>query len=238
MTARSFHALALPTALDGSSIAALERELDAAERAECAGWLLRGSGEVFCNGLDVVGEPEGAAAAALHFGRVLARLHAAPVPTLAVVDGAAIGGGLGLAAACDWVLATERASFGTPELLFGLLPAAIWPVLLGRLTPQRARAWALSATSRAASEALRDGVVDELVPSAGLEKAVAARSRALLRLAPGAAGRLRAHAASVVGWAPAKAIARGAEETARSLGEPQVRAALRAFAEGRAPWES
>ena len=62
-------------------------------------------------------------------------------PTVAFVDGDAHGGGCGLAAACDLVAATPKASFALPELLLGLVPGAILPALLDRMPAQKVAAW-------------------------------------------------------------------------------------------------
>src|SRR5438477_5999325 len=85
--------------------------------------------------------------------------------TLAVVDEQALGGGVGLAAVCDYVLATERATFGLPELLLGLVPATIFPILLERMPPQRARRLALLGHTQNAAQASASGLVDEVVAS-------------------------------------------------------------------------
>jgi len=82
-------------------------------------------------------------------------MHQAPKPLLAAVDGRSIGGGMGLACACDWVVATERATFALPELLWGLMPAIIWPVLTDRMAPHVVRHWTLCAHSRSALEDMR-----------------------------------------------------------------------------------
>ena len=78
------------------------------------------------------------------------------------MEGAARGGGVGLAAACDVVVASEDSSFALPELLFGLLPAVALPFLLDRISIQAIRLWALTGHSRSAAEAMADGLVDQI----------------------------------------------------------------------------
>ncbi|MEO6575885.1 MAG: enoyl-CoA hydratase/isomerase family protein, partial [Polyangiaceae bacterium] len=101
---------------------------------------------VFSRGLDLEAVVSGKISADAGLAAVaecLKALHAFEKPKLAVVRGVAIGGGLGLAAACDWVLASEASTFAIPELLWGFVPAAILPLLIRRVGQVRAQAWAL-----------------------------------------------------------------------------------------------
>lgn len=231
-------AIRLPGELDAASVAALAPDLAKAFAAEGRVLTLVGAGdEVFCTGL-ALGARHDSSAGSRAFAEVLGALHAAPKPTLAVVDGRCIGGGLGLAAACDWVLATERSTFALPELLWGFVPAIIWPVVAERMAPHAARQWALTAGARSASEAAAAGLVDEMVPEEGARRAVARAVRMLGRLEPQALRRLR-------GWTRASrqlplpdALAQGAALTAELIHEPAVRSRWEAFANGEAPWSS
>lgn len=122
--------------------------------------VLEGADGRFCLGMDFAGEPtrEGLAA----FAAALRALLLCPVPTLAIVDGPAYGGGLGVAAACDVVLASERARFALPEALYGLAPAIIRPALLRRLTPGALAMMVTTCASRDVHDAHRLGLVDEI----------------------------------------------------------------------------
>jgi len=93
---------------------------------------------------------------------LFARLHEAP-PTAAFATGDIRGGGMGLVCACDHVLATRDATFGLPELLLGLVPGAILPALRARIGAARVRQLAIRATAIDAEEAVRIGLVDEIV---------------------------------------------------------------------------
>lgn len=105
-------------------------------------------------------------------------------PVIARVNGHAIAGGLGLAAACDIVIATEEATFGTPEIQVGLWPMMI-SAILQRLMPQRA-AFELMVTGRriTADEALRLGLVSRVVPTSQLDAAVDETVDKLIALSP------------------------------------------------------
>jgi enoyl-CoA hydratase/carnithine racemase len=154
--------------LDARSVQAIIEQLAAAGDASTI--VLEGTSANFCLGMDLVAISALARAETADlrcgleaFARCLELLMRAPRPTLAVVDGPALGGGLGLAAACDFVLATERARFGLPEALYGLTPAIIRPALLSRLAPQRLNLLLFTCRSYSVDEAAALGLVDRVV---------------------------------------------------------------------------
>jgi len=120
------------------------------------------------------------------FGAVLEQLVALPVATVAVVRGAAMGGGFGLAASCDRVIAAEDAVFAMPEVTLGVAPAQIAPFVARRIGATRARWLMLSAAKLPAAAALEAGLADVVVPAAGLAGAVAAALQALSAAEPAA----------------------------------------------------
>lgn len=230
--------IVLPARIDPPAVAALAAALDAAMRGPARVVVLSGaSPEVYCHGLAIDTASDGAAAPAA-FAALFTALHQAPKPLLAAVDGAAIGGGFGLACACDWVVATDRATFGLPELLWGLVPAIIWPAITDRMAPHTARAWTIAAHTRPAAEARAAGVVDDLVAAGALDTAVRRGARALARLEPQALVRLRAWARESRALPMAEAVAAGARLTGAMMIEPHVQARWRAFAEGEVPWSA
>jgi methylglutaconyl-CoA hydratase len=95
-----------------------------------------------------------------------------PKPVVAMVQGAAIGGGLGLVAACDIAIAGEAAQFATSEVQLGIVPAVIAPFVLRAIGPREARRWFLTAERFGAEEARRIGLVHEVVPGERLEARV------------------------------------------------------------------
>ena len=86
-----------------------------------------------------------------HYAGLLRAIRRAASPTIAALDGAVIGGGLGIAASCDVVVATSRTTFALPEALFGLFPGVVVPSLLHRMTPHAVHLLALLGTSRDAA---------------------------------------------------------------------------------------
>jgi len=160
-------------ALNEIMLRALEAELDRAERDETIrAFVLRGAGGVFCAGGDFASfkaliatrETEGSADPIgrnnRSFGALLVRLLNLPVPTIAVVAGAAVGGGTGLAATCDVVLAHSAATFATPETSLGFAPAQIAPFIASRIGRQRAARFLCEARRIDAQEALAIGLAD------------------------------------------------------------------------------
>lgn len=176
-------------------VAAL-RELDVAleelaENEELRLLVLSGAGRAFCAGVDVADHlPDRVETTLELFGWVVDRLLEFPAPVVAAVNGAALGGGLELALACDVVLARRGAAVGQPEIRLGVFPpaaAALLPRLVGR---QRALDLILTGRTMDAAEARDAGLVQELLDEEGFEEEVetyvarmAGLSRPVLRLA-------------------------------------------------------
>jgi polyketide biosynthesis enoyl-CoA hydratase PksH len=153
-------------ALSPDVVSALHSALDEAEHTEqCRAFVVAARGESFCTGLDLAdaGLVKGWENGEAHRYRDLtSRLRASPLVTIALVDGAAAGGGVGLAAACDLVLVSSRARFRLTEVFFGLLPAMILPCIARRVGEPRAFRMALLAEDVGAQEAVGIGLADDL----------------------------------------------------------------------------
>lgn len=105
-------------------------------------------------------------------------------PTLALVHGAAFGGGVGLVACCDIAIASTRASFCLSEVKLGLIPAVISPYVIAAMGQRAARRYFLSAERFDAQEALRIGLVHDVVPHDELDMAGGRVLEALLACGP------------------------------------------------------
>jgi enoyl-CoA hydratase/carnithine racemase len=151
--------------------------------------VLTGAGDsAFCAGADLGGIAEAGAAAA-HDGRgmladLFRNLWSLGKPTIARVRGYALAGGFGLALACDFVVAADDASFGTPEIDVGLWPYMITVPLLRSMPPKRVLE--LMATGRRvdAAEAERIGFVNQVVSATQLDAAVDELARTLAAKSP------------------------------------------------------
>jgi len=132
-----------------------------------------------------------------------------PVPVIARIDGYALGAGLELAAACDFRVASERSTFGMPEVRIGLpsvVEAALLPGLIG---PARARKLLLTGDNIGADEALAWGLVDRVAPAEKLDEAVEALAAPILAAGPYA---VRLQKSLILDWEEmhtAAAVARG-----------------------------
>jgi len=141
--------------------------------------VLTGAGEkAFCAGADLTGMASGAGFVDLHDARgELARLFndmwGLGKPIIARVRGYALAGGFGLALACDFVVASDDAQFGTPEIDVGLWPYMITVPLVRSMPPKKVLELMMTGRRVAADEAERIGFVNRVVPVDDLDAAVA-----------------------------------------------------------------
>ncbi|NMG64169.1 enoyl-CoA hydratase/isomerase family protein [Azoarcus indigens] len=169
--------------------------------------------------------------------RTLAELRK---PTLARVQGAALGGGMGLAAACDICIAGESAMFATSEVRLGIIPAAISPYVIRAIGERQASRYFLSAERLPAVQAARLGLVHEVVEDAALDARVAEITAALLQGGPKAQAAAKALIRAVARRAVDEAVA---EDSACRIAElrttPEAQEGLAAFLAKRPPsWVS
>ena len=161
--------------------------------------VLRGSGRHFCTGADLAarGATPAAAGATAHASlrEVLTALDALPKPTMALVHGAAVGGGAAFAACCDVALATEDAFFSIPEIRVGMPPLGVAPFLVRAIGHRAFRRYGLSGERFAAAEALRLGLVHQTCATDALEEVSGRIADELLHSAPGAIATLKRAAA-------------------------------------------
>jgi methylglutaconyl-CoA hydratase len=162
--------------------------------------VLRGSGRHFCTGADLRARAAAApahplATAPVSLRDVLARLDALPKPTLAVIQGAAVGGGAAFAACCDVVIAADSAFFSIPEVRVGMPPLGVAPFLVRAIGHRNFRRYGLSGERITAAEALRLGLAHETRSVDAIEETLAGIADALLLGAPGAIATLKRAAA-------------------------------------------
>eukprot|EP01063_Lacrimia_lanifica_P030673 TRINITY_DN4910_c0_g1_i1.p1 TRINITY_DN4910_c0_g1~~TRINITY_DN4910_c0_g1_i1.p1 ORF type:complete len:282 (+),score=84.43 TRINITY_DN4910_c0_g1_i1:126-971(+) len=134
--------------------------------------LLRGKGRVFCSGADakaVAGKGADAVRAqSVEFARLLRTLSALPQAVVGVADGGAFGGGMGLLACCDVVVACDAAVFSLSEVKLGMIPATISPYIVDRIGAAKARQLFVTAARITAPEAVRIGFADYSLPADGV----------------------------------------------------------------------
>jgi methylglutaconyl-CoA hydratase len=155
--------------------------------------VLTGAGRSFSAGADVnwmrsmatYGEAENLEDA-LHLADLMSLLNSLPRPTVAKVNGAAYGGGVGLVACCDIAVAAAGARFALSEVRLGLVPAVISPYVLAAMGERQARRYFLSAEAMDARQARRTGLVHEVVEPELLDEAVEEQVAMLLKGGPAA----------------------------------------------------
>jgi enoyl-CoA hydratase/carnithine racemase len=214
----------------------------AAEAQHCRALVLDGSPGCFCRGMNLqvattIAETERQEGSRL-FAECLCRLRGARQLVIAAIDGDALAGGLGLVAAADVALATERSIFGLPELMLGLLPAMVLPLLMERIGAQPARRLALSAASVTAQRAFAIGLVDELVADPEqLERKLRSVLKATLRVQPDAVAELKRFSAEIAFMDYRDAVMAGRALTDERLSRPDIREAISDFLSGEPlPW--
>ena len=121
---------------------------------------------------------------ARRFAKMLRTLSELTKPSIARVQGSALGGGTGLVAACDMAVASDDAVFSTSEVRFGIIPAVISPYVLRAIGPRQALRYFQSAEPIAAQRALALGLVHEVCAVDALDATVAALTLPLLQGAP------------------------------------------------------
>lgn len=185
-------------AFDGQMLVALRDAITTAgEDPACRVVVIGSLGHVFCAGADLkwmasqaAKGPEANLAGARDMGGVFHAVSACKKPVIARVQGATMGGGVGLASACDIVVASAKAWFALSEVRLGLVPAVISPFVTRRVGPAKARALFMLGGKVAASEGHRIGLVDVLTDHdddhIALDQAVKATIDALCAGAPGA----------------------------------------------------
>ena len=153
--------------------------------------VLRGAGRHFQAGADLKWITRVAAQSAEENERVsratamaVHRLNTLPVPTVALVQGGCFGGGTGIVAACDVVIAAEDAMFSIAETRWGLMAGIILPQLADAIGARQVRRYALTGERFGAAEARRIGLVHEVVPVAELPAAGERMVGQLLQNAP------------------------------------------------------
>ncbi|MBY0406113.1 MAG: enoyl-CoA hydratase/isomerase family protein [Rickettsiales bacterium] len=185
-----------------AEITAAFEALDANPKVRLA--VLFGHGKSFCAGGDLNWmkamkgfSPEENMADAKKLAGMYITLSRFSKPLIGVVQGLALGGGSGLCAVCDYVVASDACRFGFTEARIGLAPATISPFVMEKIGVSAARAYFLSGAQFDAGTALRMGLVHQLVAADGLVAARDAVVAEFLKAAPGAAAASKAMIANV-----------------------------------------
>ena len=202
--------------------------------------VLRGEGKTFCAGADLtwmskmVGySREENVRDAKAMAAMFHALDSLPLPLIGRIHGAALGGGAGLAAVCDIVVAAEDAVFGFTEAKLGILPAVISPFAVAKIGQSAARELFLTAARFSAARAREIGLVHAIGPERELDGLVRGYVQQLTTSAPGAVAAAKRLIASVADRPPADVENLTAETIAAHRVSTEGQDGIRAFLEKR-----
>ncbi|MCW5698898.1 MAG: enoyl-CoA hydratase/isomerase family protein [Rhodospirillales bacterium] len=188
-------------------------------------WMRRMAGNTF----------EENVADAMKLAEMLETLHRLPKPTVAVVQGPAYGGGVGLIAACDIAIAAKDAArFALTEVRLGLIPATISPYVIAAIGQRQATRYFLTAETFDAADAVRLGLVHIAVPAEALAATAQTVLTSLAACAPGAQAACKELVSAVAGRPVNTAVIRDtAERIAKARASDEARERIGAFLEKR-----
>jgi methylglutaconyl-CoA hydratase len=204
--------------------------------------VLSGAGKTFCAGADVAWmsktiqySKEQNLHDAMKMSRMFGALDRLRVPLVGRVQGAALGGGAGLAAVCDMVAADEQAIFGFTEVKLGILPAVISPFALAKIGRTAARELFLTGARFSAQRAREIGLVHTVVPERELDAAVAKYVAEILTGGPEAIAAAKALIREIAGLPVADAMPLTARAIATRRISAEGQEGLTAFLAKRKP---
>ena len=230
-------------AFDEQLIAALTAAAaEAAEDGTLRAVVLGGNGKTFCAGADIGWMSKAIAytqrenlSDAEDLSRMLERLDTLALPLVGRIHGAALGGGVGLAAVCDIVVAAEDAVFALSEVKLGIVPAVVAPYVLRKIGVSAARELFLTGARFSAARAKEIGLVHEIVPVEDLDAAIGRRLIEILSAGPKAVGIAKALIREIAGANPRDVIGLTTNTIASQRVSEEGQEGLLAFLEKRKP---
>jgi isohexenylglutaconyl-CoA hydratase len=205
--------------------------------------VLRGAGGAFCAGGDLgamakmppvaAKGPDPLVAPYRYFGEVLERLNRLPQAVIAVVEGPAVGGGLGLACCSDVVILHKSAKLGIPEPRSGFIPSQILPFLVRRIGESAARYLAVTGTVIGARDALEIGLGQFV--STAVDKKLQQILKAIARMEPDALATVKRLVLDCAMQSDRAVMDAASVELVRLLRKPQARAGMEAFLKKKPP---
>jgi len=204
--------------------------------------VLAGKGKGFCAGADIGWMAKAVAYSrqenlsdAEDMARMIERLDTLPVPVIGRIQGSALGGGVGLAAICDIVVAADDAVFALSEVKLGILPAVVAPYVLRKVGVSAARELFLTGVRFDARRAHQIGLVHEVVPADALDVAVNQRVAEVLTGGPTGIAIAKALIRAISGAHPNDVIGLTTNAIASQRISEEGQEGLRAFLEKRKP---
>ncbi|MDO9078583.1 MAG: enoyl-CoA hydratase-related protein [Brevundimonas sp.] len=232
-------------AFDAATIAALYEAFETLQGADHVRVVfIRGAGGTFSAGADLAWMADAVRWSesdnrddAMGLAKMLKALHDVPALTVAIVEGAAMGGGAGIVAACDMAVAVKGAKFAFSEVRLGLIPGTIAPYVVEAVGARTARALFMTAELFDADAAKDFGLIGQVLDSADqIDGFIASFSDSMKACAPGAVGDAKRLVNHVAGHRIDHALM---EETAKRIARarvsPEGQEGVGAFLEKRKP---
>lgn len=221
-------------ALSAELIEAMNRAIESIDRQATTEkvrvMILAGAGKVFCAGMDLKGvlhDPRKMAEMLRGLSTFLRRVRRLPIPTIARVQGAAVGGGCGLMVVTDFAFTHPEARVGYPEVDLGVCPAVVAPWLIKKIGPGRARAMLLAGGTMSGQAGFDAGLASHLTGLDQLEAASLDLARNLLKGGPNAMNVTKRWLNELDGSMEERPFERAAELSAQVIAGPEAQTRLR-----------
>jgi methylglutaconyl-CoA hydratase len=220
----------------------LQHALEAISSSQSQVLIITGAGKAFCSGMDLdnlkslIGRTEEQSLEDSHImARLFRSIYDFPKPAIAAVNGAAVAGGTGIATICDFTLATPEAKFGYTEVRIGFVPAIVSNFLLRQVGEKHARDLLLTGRIFDAAEALRLGLVNEIVEPGHLLPRAYELARTLMENSPSSLRGTKELLSQTVNEELDRRLEASIEENARIRQTDDFREGITSFLEKRKP---
>ena len=202
--------------------------------------VIEGKDQIFCKGMDfknLLKKYQNGIKSDFSspYKQVIKTIRNSSKPVIAKIDGDVLAGGMGIALACDIILATRRSIFGLSEVLFGIIPAYVFPLLLERVSYKKARFLVLSSKCLNAEQAFEMGIVDELAEDDKIDKLLKDYLKRILYSSPEALSLTKSYSDELVRSNFDEQIDFAQKQLTELLNDDKNIAAIKSFIEGEKP---
>ncbi len=207
------------------------------ENDNCRVIVIEGSDGIFSRGMDfnnLIKNSRGKIDVSFSepYIKAVMAIRNSPKPVIAAIDGEVLAGGMGIALACDIVIATKRSIFGLSEVIFGIIPAYVFPFLLERVPLKKARFIVLSSKKLSAEDYHKFGKIEDIAEDDKLEKKLTEYIKRLLCSSPYALSLVKIYSDKISGKEITDAVKTAGVQLTELLNNKKSVGAIKAFLEG------
>lgn len=207
------------------------------ENTDCRVIVIEGSNGIFSRGMDFKNLIKNSDKKInINFSepyiKAVTAVRNSPKPVIAAIDGEVLAGGMGIALACDIIIATKRSVFGLSEVVFGIIPAYVFPFLLERVPFKKARFIVLSSRKFSSDDYYKFGIIDELAEDDSLEKKLTMYIKRLLCSSPYALSLVKTYSDRIKDEEISEAVKTAGIQLTELLNNKKTTGAIKAFLEG------